>query len=225
MTLSFTASSYRAEVYEQLANAEVTDKTSNVAGEVIDLANFKGTSAFKATTGVASMAVGTLAELKEGFYMGVVTAATKVKIYGFGDQSFADGTLIQFVDDTYMIGSEITIVASTPAACTALGITLTGGSGTIGMTVGDSFTFYIRRGSVVGEEILITGDTDFANIGVMLFPDKYNDEYTVIDCFNFLAAGLGLDIKDTWSSYTISADLIKDETEGGYYKIYRNRPA
>jgi hypothetical protein len=223
-TLSFTAASYRNEAYEQLAKAEVTDIDADASGEIYGFDNFKGTSVKVATTGIASITITDATELKEGMYVIVATDTAKCKVYAFSDLQLADGTMIQPADDSMMIDSEKTITTAGNTAVTSMGITLDGGSGTIGFTTGDSALFYVRRADVVGEEILVTGATDFDEIGIMLFPDHYNGEYTMIDCFKVTAGGLPIEIKDTWSTYQISTELLKDETEGGYYRIHRNRP-
>lgn len=218
-TLSFTAASYRPEVYEQLARATVTETALNASGQIVDFANVEGTSVYASGTGIASISVDDGDELKDGKYILECTAATKVKVRGYSDQSFTDGTNIVFEDDTYQIGDELTITASGSIDITELGVTLHGGTGTIGMTVGDTAEFTILRESAALKEILITGETDFSEVGIMLFPDKYDGDYTSIDIFRAMPAGMPLEIKDSWSTFQITCDLLKDEDRGGYYQI------
>jgi hypothetical protein len=217
--LSFTAASYRPEVYEQLAKATVTDTALNASGQIIGLANVNGTSVYASGTGIKSISVASGADLKDGKYIIKATAASAVEFYGYSDMSFHDGTDIAFADDTYLIGSALTVTAATGGvAFSSLGITVTGASA-ISFTPGDTAEFTILRQSATNHAILVTGDTDFDEVGVMLFPDKYNSEYTSIDVFNVLPAGLPMEIKDTWSTFQIGCEMIKDEDRGGYYQI------
>lgn len=218
-TLSFTAASYRPEVYEQLAMAEVTDTALNASGQITASGNVYGTSVFASGTGIKSFAVASGADLKDGKYLFKATATNKVKIYAYSDVSFRDGTNAAFEDDTYQVGDEYTITASGSNTCTELGISFTAGTGTIGMTVGDTAEITILRQNAALHQILVTGDTDFSELGVMLFPDKYNKAYTSIDVFRVVPAGLPLEIKDSWSTFNVTCEMLKDETRGGYYCI------
>jgi hypothetical protein len=221
-TLTFTAASYNHEVYEQLANATVTETALNAAGQVIGLANVGGTTSYSAASGVASIAVASGSELKEGHYKGYASASATIQIYGFSDQSFNDGNNIQFEDDTYAIGDAFTLPSASAVTLTELGVSFTGGSA-VNMNPGDTFEFTILRQNSAFESILVTGETDYDEVGVMLFPDKYNDEYAWIDVFKILPAGLPLEIKDSWSTYTVTVDMMKDEAKGGYYKVERGK--
>lgn len=218
-TLSFTAASYRPEVYEQLAKAEVTDTALNASGQITASANVYGTSVFASGTGIKSFAVASGANLKDGKYLFEATATNKVIIKGYSDLSFHDGDNTEFEDDTYQIGDEYTITASGTNTSTELGISFTAGTGTIGMTVGDTAEIIILRQNAAMHSILVTGDTDFDEVGIMLFPDKYNNEYTSIDVFRVTPGGLPLEIKDSWSTYSVTCEMIKDEDRGGYYEI------
>jgi hypothetical protein len=221
-TLTFTAASYNHEVYEQLANATVTETALNAAGQVIGLANVGGTTSYSAGSVVASIAVASGSELKEGHYKGYASASATIQIYGFSDQSFNDGNNIQFEDDTYAIGDAFTLPSASAVTLTELGVSFTGGSA-VNMNPGDTFEFTILRQNSAFESILVTGETDYDEVGVMLFPDKYNDEYAWIDVFKILPAGLPLEIKDSWSTYTVTVDMMKDEAKGGYYKVERGK--
>ena len=221
-SLSFTAASYNHQVYEQLANATVTETALNATGQVTGLANVSGTTSYSAASGVASIAVASGANLKEGTYIGYASASATVQIYGFSDQSFTDGTDASFADDTYAIGTAFALPSASAVTFADLGISFTGGS-SVNMKIGDTFKFTVLRQNSAFESILVTGETDYDEVGVMLFPDKYNDEYAWIDVFKILPAGLPLEIKDSWSTYTVTVDMMKDETKGGYYKVERGK--
>lgn len=218
-TLSFTAASYRPEVYEQLARATVTDTALNASGQITGFANVYGTSVYASGSGIKSISVASGADLKDGKYVIKATGASAVKFYGYSDQSFHDGADIEFEDDTYQIGDELTVTAATGGVTFSdLGIKVLGASA-ISLTTGDTAEFTILRQSAALKSILVTGEVDFDEVGIMLFPDKYNDEYTSIDVFRVLPGGLPLEIKDSWSTYQVSCEMLKDETKGGYYRI------
>jgi hypothetical protein len=219
-SLKFEAYEYAPTVMEHLSGGQLTTEALNAAGEVVHLANVKGTSAYNSTTGIASFSVATLADLKWGKYVAVVTAATKIKIYGLtGNVSFNDGTNIAFADDTLQVGSEITVVAATPEDITELGLHVTGGSGTIGMTIGDTCTFEIRRGTKTGYRLVVGGlSTVYEDVKIIGTFKQTQSTYRAVEIPKVKISGLPLEAGDSYSKYSVTADILYDSGIDGFYR-------
>lgn len=121
------------------ASAETETSAGESGGSVTTIANALGTSVVNATTGIASIAVGTAADLKVGNYKVVATGAATIDIYIDTD---IGGSITYQNDDLKINDSAITI----PSGSTVeyQGITFNGGSGTIGLTTGDIATFTVN---------------------------------------------------------------------------------
>ena len=109
-----------------------------VAGSVGALSNVVGTSVKSATTGIASIAVDPAGALKFGDYVVKAASATAVDIYVNTDIDD-----LTYVDDALKL-TATPITITTGATVVSNGIQFTGGSGTIGMTIGDKMAFSIR---------------------------------------------------------------------------------
>lgn len=137
-------------MFELFLGAKVTTTAASATGTVGDLANIKGTSAFQATTGIATVTAktGSAADLKDGIYVGKVASATTVDIYALTDIEFKkEGNVnpLTYVDESLKItATPLTVVASSAVEIVGLGVELNGGSGTIAMTIGDTFRFSVR---------------------------------------------------------------------------------
>jgi hypothetical protein len=141
--MPLTIRQYDKEILKFLApwtdSSETEDADGEAAGSVTAITNAKGTSAVNATTGIASVAVTTAANLAPGNYKVVATGTATVDIYvdydGTGKASYQDNG--GKVND-----SAITIASG--AGTVFKGLTFTGGSGTIGFTTGDVATFTVN---------------------------------------------------------------------------------
>lgn len=140
--LAITIREYNKELLKFLApwssaNSETEDADGEAAGSITSLTNTKGTSVQSATTGIASVAVQTASSLVAGKYKVVAVSATTVDIYSDNDGQNS------YVDSACKINSSpLTIATGDPT--NFAGITLTGGSGTIGMTIGDIAEFEVN---------------------------------------------------------------------------------
>ena len=122
-----------------IAGSEVENSSGEAAGSVTTITNAKGTSVVDASTGIASIAVGTAASLKAGNYKVVCTAAATIDIYV--DTDVAGG--VEFQNSDLKINSAAVTIPS-GSTVEYQGIEFTGGSGTIGMTTGDIATFTVN---------------------------------------------------------------------------------
>lgn len=221
--LSCTGYQYDIEGMELLSGGTKTALTSEANGKIYDEENVKGSSVLSATTGIVlSLTSADSGDLKEGEYVIEATAATKVIVYAMTDVSFADGNDGELLDSTLAITEELTITASTASVLAAYGLTLTGGSGTIGFTVGDTARFRVRRALATGYSLRVGArNTNFSDVGVLITPKKKNSAYTFIDVFRVQAAGLPLGFKDGYSELQLNMKMLYDSDKDGYYDLIR----
>lgn len=155
---SSTVKSLPGFLFQLFLGATVNETAASATGTVSGLANIKGTSAFDATTGVASVAVktGSEADLKMGGYIGIATSTTEVVIYAKTDIEFGLGNEITYISDALDITAALTIPSTGGTVdIPNLGVEITGGSGTVAMVVGDSFEFEVAGAHGGIEEIIV----------------------------------------------------------------------
>lgn len=144
--MTLTIREYTREILKFLAtwksDSEVEDADGEASGSITTPVNAKGTSVKDATTGIASVAITTAASLAPGNYKIVATGTATVDIYcdydGTGNASYQNN------------GGKINDTAITIASASGTvfkGLTITGGSGTIGFVTGDIMTFTVNPSS------------------------------------------------------------------------------
>jgi hypothetical protein len=137
-----------------------TRNNAEASGAATEFANKIGSSVKHATTGVASISITTAADKKYGHYLVKAASSTTVNVYGITDIDFkGNGTILDYVDESLKItASALTITAATLVEIPGTGISLTGGSGTIGMTSGDVAVFEVRKANT-GSEVITRYDS------------------------------------------------------------------
>lgn len=128
-------------LYPWIAGSETEDSTGDPTGNITTLTNIVGTTAKSATIGIASVGIvsGSESSLPVGKYKAVVTAAATIDLYCDTDLT---GKVAFQDNDGKVNTSSITIASG--ANTDVFGIRFTGGSGVIGMTVGDIALFEVR---------------------------------------------------------------------------------
>ena len=204
-TLAAEGSIELREFPEELAEylvAGVGAKTAaSSTGGVVALANHKGTSCMSATTGIASVGLksGETAELKAGIYVVVVATATTVDVYSCSTVDMKKGTDLTKAAGTMVIASGLTIATDTAVEVTDTGVELTGGSGTIAMTVGDTAIYEVYPPHN-GVETITMGQegAEFKRVALVLTAQKRTTgEICYIHCPNALCLGMPLGAKET----------------------------
>jgi hypothetical protein len=204
-TLAAEGSVELREFPEELAEylvAGVGAKTAaSATGGVTTLTNFKGSTAMSATIGIASVGLksGETAELKAGIYVVVVTAAGTVDVYSCSTVDMKKGTDLTKAAGTMKIAEGLVIATATPVEVTDTGVELTGGSGTIGMTVGDTAIYEVYPPHN-GVETITMGQSgaEFKRVALVLTAQKRTTgEICYIHCPNALCLGMPLGAKET----------------------------
>ncbi len=200
--LTAKVKAYPGFLFSLFLGATVTDATADTAGATTTLTNAYGTSLVNATTGVASVSVlaASKANLKFGKYVAKVLTSTTLGIFLLSDIDIGRGTDGVYTDDTLQLTlSTITIAtASAETNVADLGIKFTGGSGTIGMTVGDTATFEVLPPSTASTQIVVGKSTDtFPNFGALLLTQKRaTGEMFEIDAHNCVGGGLPMSMEE-----------------------------
>lgn len=199
--LTAKVKAYPGFLFSLFLGATVTDVSTDTAGTVSTLTNALGTSLVSATTGIASVAVtaANKANLKFGKYVAKVLTSTTIGIYLLSDIDITRGTDAVYTDDNLLLTlSTITIATGATATVADLGIEFVGGSGTIGMTVGDTATFNVLPPSTKSSEIVVGKSTDtFPAFGALLLAQKRaTGEMFEIDAHNCVGGGLPINMEE-----------------------------
>lgn len=207
-----------------LGHSPTSDVSGSATGAVDALANVNGTSTV-AATGIATVLAksGSEADMKFGKYIVKVVSSSTVDVYLKSDVDIGRGNAGTYQNDLLKItATALTIVASTAVDVPNFGIKLTGGAGTIGMTIGDTAEFAVYPEYNKTMNVVIGSSTDtFPEFGaVMIAKKRGNGEMFEVDCFRVKAAGLPLGFtENAFSEPEIKAQVFYDSTKDGIAKI------
>ena len=204
-------------LFEVFLGAEVNTTAASTTGFVGAIANFKSAgTVVNTTTGVASATIksGKEADLKAGIYVVKAVSATTVDVYCLTDIEFSNGDELSYIDDSLKItASPLTITASTAVEIPKTGVELTGGSGTIGMTDGDTAVFKATAAHGGISEIIIgKSSATFPEHGqVALAAKRSNGDMLEIDIHKAVGAGFPVALEETvFSIPELSVKLLYD---------------
>lgn len=209
-------------VFELFMSGSVsTTAASATDGTVSALTNEVGTSVFSATTGVATATLksGEAANMKAGWYAVVAASATTVDVYKISSFQNTRGTNVYFDDDTLKITtSALTITASSAVEVPGIGIELTGGSGTIGMTEDDVAYFEVAPPHNGISDIVIgePGSTFPEHELYIYGKERASGEKAYIRCYKAqCVSGLTYNFSQSdFASTDVTIKLLLDEARG-----------
>lgn len=224
---SFTASvkSLPNFLFELFLGASVAETSASATGSVDSLANVQGTSLQDAVIGVDSVGIktGSEADLKDAMYIVEAVSATTVDVYALTDVAFCNGSDLNYVDDSLKITtSPLTIVMGAVVEIPNTGLELTGGSGTIGMTVGDTAMFSAASAHNGISDITIGKScSSFPEHGQKLTAAaRSNGDLFNIDIFKAVGSGFPLGFEETvFAIPELTVKVLYDETKDGIAKI------
>jgi hypothetical protein len=198
---SLTVKSMPDFLFELFLGAEVTKTAAAASGTVSTLTNKSGTLV-SATVGVASVGLrsGSTADVKSGIYLVRATTATTVDVYALTDIDFARGVDLSFIDDTLKITTApLSITTAAVVAVPNLGVELTGGSGTIAMTVGATAVFSLAAPHGGMSEITLgKQSTVFPEHGaVCLSQKRSNGDLFEIEIYKQVGQGFPIALEET----------------------------
>lgn len=222
--MSLTFREYPDFVFELFLGKAPTENAAEASGSVTALAG----DIVDATTGVASVGVetGQEADVKFARYVIKATGADTVAVYAASDIDFARGDDLEYQDDLLKITeSDLTIPDSGgTVSIPNTGLELTGGSGTVALTTGDTGYFSSRPINSKSTDVVIGANSDtYPEFGaIVLAKQRGNGEMAEFDLYRVKAVGLpiGLD-ENAWSEASITAQAYQDTTRGGVFS-YRH---
>lgn len=224
--ISLSMSQYDNFLFEIAYGTTPTLNSAESGGNVSTIANKSGTSVADATTGIASIAAtsGDEADLKFGRYVVKAASATTVDLYVSSNVDFARGTDGAYEDDLLKItASPLTVTdAGGTTALADFGLEITGGSGTVAMTAGDTATFEVRPVNSKSSDIVVGGATDVVpEIGMIIYSQQRGtEEMFEIDVYKAKLTGLPFGFnKFEWSVAEITAQAYYDSVRDGVLAI------
>lgn len=213
-----------------LGKAPTLTDTPSSSGSVTAVANKKGSSVV-ASTGILSVTAksGSESSMKFGRYIIKAASSTTVDVYCLSDVDFNRGTDKEFVNDALKItASALTITTDTAVEVPGFGIEITGGSGTIGMTTGDTAVFDVFPPYSKKMSVRIGGASDtFPEFGcVMVAQQRSNGEMFEIDAFRVKGSGLPLGLTEKeFGQPEIAAKAFYDSVKNGVADIRWVQPS
>lgn len=217
--MKLTTKDYADYLYELFMGATVVKNAAEASGNVSSIANYKGTTAFSATIGVASAVViptTGAANLKFARYVVVVKSPSTVNVLASSDIDFRRGANATYQNDNLeLVAADLTITTGANTDIPSIGVRLTGGSGVIAMVAGDTAQFEVRPPNA-GSSIIDIGDvgTNFAEFGCTMYAQKRgNGEMFEIECYRCIGAGLPMNFEEkAWAQAELTVKVLKDFT-------------
>ena len=217
----FTAKvkAYPGFLFSLFLGATVTDSSADTAGTVSAITDQYGGSVVSATVGVASVSVKAAqkANLKFGKYVAKVLTATTIGLYLLSDIDIQRGTDAVYTDDN--LGLTLSTITIPDSSATidvdSLGLTFTGGSGTIAMTAGDTATFEVKPPSTSSTLVVVGAGADsMPDFGAVLLAQKRaTGEMTEMDLHNCIGGGLPISLEEmAFSQPELKMTALYDST-------------
>lgn len=209
-------------MFELFLGASVTTTAASSAGTVANFANILNATVLDATTGIATVTAksGGTADLKDGVYIIRAVSPTTVDIYGLTDIEFkklgASNEAVFQDEELKINATPIAIVMSAAAEIVGLGVEMTGGSGTIGMTVDDTARFEIKSAHNGVSEINIgSASTIFPEHKQLCLSQKRSNGDTFeIELYRVVGSGMPVPLEEqTFAIPELAMKLIQDSVE------------
>jgi len=222
--LSLSFKEYASWMFELFLGAAPTDSGANAAGAVSGFANKYGTSVLQASTGIDAVSVipsTGAANLKFTKYLLKAVSSTAVDVYAMSDADFTRGTDVTYTTDLLKVAASQTITSGGDTDIADLGLRLEGGSGTIGMTTGDTATFEVKPPSSRSMEVVVgASGQSFPEFGCIAMAQKRGSgELFELDVYRCKGAGLPIGLKENaYSEAEVSARALYDSDRNGVYK-------
>lgn len=215
-------------LFELFLGADVTETAMSTTSEVSDYEGVAGDSVVGGT-GIASVAVTTEANAKGGLYLIRAASATTVDVYALSDIDFGRGANLGYVDEELKItSSPLTITQNDTVEVPNTGLSLTGGSGTIGMTVGDTARFRVTTPHNGVSDIKIgSGNTVFPEHRQLCLAQKRSNGDTFeIELFRVNGSGVPIPLgENEYAIPELTMRLVRDENEDAVARIRVQRAA
>lgn len=230
--LSLTFKQYEDWMFELFLGKAPTAGTPSATGTVSTITNKKGTSVVDATTGIASIAATGSSEddLKFSKYAVIAASATTVDVYAYSNVDFSRGEDADFENDLLKITASPLTIPGTDGTVEVpkFGLTLTGGSGSIAMTEGDTATFEVLPPDDSSISATFGGSADtFPTFGAILMgQQRGNGQMVELDVYNIKAVGLPIGLQEkAFSEAEVTAQAFYDASKNGVFEMRVVKPS
>jgi len=206
-----TVREYSADGTNLALGGTLTEYAADSAGDVLYEANVLNESVIDASTGIATVTIkaASKADAKEGWYLIKCTGAAAVDVYAMSAGAFSRGTNESFEDiDGKITAAPLTITTGSAIEVTDFGIDLTGGSGSIGMTTGDTARFYVQAphsgawSTKFGQSAF-----DYPDVGAVITSSYDDGRLNTLHLFNCKVAGAAINFSEKeYAGYDISIE-------------------
>ena len=213
-------------LFELFLGASVSSVAASATGTVDNTQAIKG-ALIEAATGIASITAKSSSEdkLKSGKFILIADGTTTVQLYGLTDVDFNldSGSIMEYLDDSLKIGTPITVTGTGGVVeIPNLGVEITGGSGTVSFTVGDSVIFSVAAPHG-GMDVITIGksSTSFPEHGQLAVSQKRSDN-SLFEIEMFKVQGSGFPIGMTEQEFSIpelTMKLIYDQCKDAVAEI------
>ncbi len=145
------------------------------------------------------------------------------------DVDLARGTAGTYQGDTLKItASPLTITTGTAVTIPNFGIELTGGSGTIGMTTGDTASFSVRPENTKSSDIIVgAASTSLPAFGAVILSQKRSTaEMFEIEAFNCIGYGMPIPMNEmAFSTTDLKVVCLYDSVQDSVFSIRSVTPS
>lgn len=220
-TLEFEAYEYGAALVEKCFGGVHSTYTATAAIE--DIENLGDGDAYSATTGATPVLIpADAANLKYGQYTATAKTASTLTVYMTTDITRNEGEDVTVID-SLLIADDVAVTTGviTSTGLSDYGFGMTGGSGTIGMTVGDSFTFFVRPAQAGYRHDVGGTSSEYATVSAVAYPKKKNSIYRAVILHKFQLKPIAIEVGKEYSKYTISATLQYDSTKDAVFALVK----
>ncbi len=196
-------------------------------GTLTTLMNVKGSSLKVATTGIASVGITATtgaADLKFGTYIVVAASATTVNVYGSSDIDYGAKTnaLTYQTDLLKITASALSITTGATVVIPNTGMEFVGGSGSIGMTTGDTARWHCNPPQTKAISVTVGAQTDvLPEFGAILTGQRRSTgEVVEVDVFRCKGNGLPIGLSTfKWAEVDLKAKVLYDSVQDGVFTL------
>ena len=217
MELSLTFREYPDFVYQVFLGAPAVTNAAEAGGSASSPENKSG-ALIEATTGIADISVeaGAEADLKTTKY--IVKAVGAATIDVFSAHSAA------FLSDDLKIASAILVPdAGGTVSIPGTGLEITGGSGTVALSVGDTAAVETKAINSSSYDVTVGATADSVpDFGAIVVSAKDGGALTELDLYRCRAGGLPISLNENaYSEASVTAECYYDSVRDGVFSMRR----
>lgn len=212
-------------LFPVMLGKSVTSNAAETAGSVTALTNKYGSSVVSATTGVASVSLlsGASADVKFAKYVVKAVSATTVDVYASSDVDFLRGSDASFQNDLLKItASPLTITTGGDTNIPNTGLKLTGGSGVIAMTIGDTATFSSKPINTSSTDVVVGAPGEVSpTFGLIMVAEKLSSgELFELDVYRCKGSSLPFGFAEkAYMEPSLPIKAFQDVARGGVFSM------